>query len=68
MLFVIFGFPLITMDRVELDFTAIGHFASILVGLSFYPMTRTRSKGSRPLSPARLRAMARRSVPPKAPS
>lgn len=41
MLFVIFGFPLITMDRVDLDFTAIGHFASILIGLCFYPMTRT---------------------------
>lgn len=64
---VIFGFPLITMNRVELDFTAIGHFASILIGLCFYPMTRTRSKVSRQLSPARLRAMARRSVPPKPP-
>ncbi|MGF2946948.1 rhomboid-like protein [Mycobacterium sp. Lab-001] len=42
-LFVIFGFPLITMDRTELDFTAIGHFASILIGLSFYPMARARS-------------------------
>ena len=58
---------LITMNRIELDFTAIGHFASILIGLCFYPMTRTRSKVSRQLSPARLRAMARRSVPPKPP-
>ncbi|WP_139826587.1 rhomboid-like protein [Mycobacterium paraintracellulare] len=63
-LFVIFGFPLITMDRVDLDFTAIGHFASILIGLCFYPMTRTRSRRSRQVSPARLKAMARRSVPP----
>ncbi|WP_136245978.1 rhomboid-like protein [Mycobacterium intracellulare] len=63
-LFIIFGFPLITMDRVDLDFTAIGHFASILIGLCFYPMTRTRSRRSRQLSPARLKAMASRSVPP----
>jgi hypothetical protein len=62
-LFVIFGFPLITMGS-ELNFTAIGHFTSIFIGLCFYPMTRTRSKRSGPLSPARLRAMARRNVPP----
>lgn len=63
-LFIIFGFPLITMGS-ELNFTAIGHFTSILIGLCFYPMTRTRSKGSRQLSPARLRAMVRRNVPPE---
>jgi hypothetical protein len=49
----------------ELNFTAIGHFTSIFIGLCFYPMTRTRSKRSSPLSPARLRAMARRDAPPE---
>ncbi|ATA29506.1 putative transmembrane protein [Mycobacterium lepraemurium] len=63
-LFLIFGFPLLTMDRVELNFTAIGHFTSILIGLCFYPMTR--AKGGRQLSPARLRAMLRRRVAPPA--
>lgn len=57
-LFIIFGFPLITMDRIELNFTAIGHFTSILVGLCFYPMTR--HKDPRQLSPGRLRAAMRR--------
>lgn len=57
-LFIIFGFPLIAMDRIELNFTAIGHFTSLLVGLCFYPMTR--HKDPRQLSPARLRAIARR--------
>ena len=63
-LFVIFGFPLLTMDRIELNFTAIGHFASILIGLSFYPITRTRHRAQ--LSPARLRAMLRRRRSPEA--
>ncbi|OBI99314.1 rhomboid-like protein [Mycobacterium sp. 1465703.0] len=58
-LFVIFGFPLLTMGS-ELNFTAIGHFTSILIGLCFYPMTRRRSQGSRQLSPARLRTALRR--------
>ncbi|BBY38944.1 hypothetical protein MMAN_30780 [Mycobacterium mantenii] len=66
-LFIIFGFPLITMGS-ELNFTAIGHFTSILIGLCFYPMTRTRSKGSLQLSPARLRSMVRRRVPPETPT
>lgn len=39
-LFTIFGFPIITMDRAVLDFTAIGHFVSVLIGLCFYPMAR----------------------------
>ena len=56
-LFVIFGFPLITMDR-ELNFTAIGHFASILIGLCFYPMTREHRR--QPWTPANLRAAFRR--------
>jgi hypothetical protein len=57
-LFVIFGFPLITMNHHELNFTAIGHFAAILIGLCFYPMARERKRP--PLNPAKLRAAARR--------
>jgi Rhomboid-like protein len=57
-LFVIFGFPLITMDRHELNFTAIGHFTSILIGLCFYPMARARD--GRQWNPARLRAALKR--------
>jgi F0F1-type ATP synthase assembly protein I len=57
-LFVIFGFPLVTMDRVELNFTAIGHFAAILIGLGFYPLTRFR--GGTQLGPAKLKATLRR--------
>jgi F0F1-type ATP synthase assembly protein I len=63
-LFVIFGFPLIVMDHVELNFTAIGHFTSILIGLCFYPMTRR--KDGRQLSPARLKAAVRRGSSPEA--
>jgi hypothetical protein len=63
-LFVIFGFPLVVMDKVELNFTAIGHFTSVLIGLCFYPMTR--HKDGRQLSPARLKAMVRRSGSPEA--
>jgi hypothetical protein len=58
-LFLIFGFPLITMDLVGLNFTVIGHFAAILVGLAFYPMARDRD--DRQWSPARLKAAVRRS-------
>lgn len=57
-LFVIFGFPLLTMDRHELNFTAIGHFAAILIGLCFYPMARERKRPS--LNPANLRPALRR--------
>jgi F0F1-type ATP synthase assembly protein I len=57
-LFVIFGFPLITMNHHELRFTAIGHFASILVGLCFYPMAHEREGA--PLNPAKLKAVFRR--------
>lgn len=35
---VVYGAPLIT----ALTFTAIGHFASVLIGLAFYPITRGR--------------------------
>lgn len=58
-LFLIFGFPLVTMDRIGLNFTVIGHFAAILVGLAFYPMARERD--GRQWSPARLKAAVRRS-------
>ncbi|QZA18517.1 hypothetical protein K3U93_04790 [Mycobacterium malmoense] len=57
-LLIIFGFPLITMDRVELNFTAIGHFASIVIGLCFYPMARERRRP--PLNPAKLKTAFRR--------
>ena len=60
-LLVIFGFPLIRMDRAVLDFTAIGHFASILIGLCFYPMAR-HHKG-RPIDPARRPSLLRRRGP-----
>lgn len=66
MLFLIFGFPLIRMDRVELDFTTIGHFTSILIGLCFYPMARVRR--DKQLGPARLKAMARRLRSPGTPA
>jgi hypothetical protein len=58
-LFLIFGFPLVTMDHAELNFTAIGHFASILVGLCFYPMARER--GGPQLNPAKIKVPFRRS-------
>jgi hypothetical protein len=57
-LFVIFGFPLITMNHRELNFTAIGHFAAILIGLCFYPMARERKRP--PLNPAKLKTAFRR--------
>jgi hypothetical protein len=54
-LFVIFGFPLFTMDPHELNFTAIGHFASLLIGLCFYRMAQERK---RPLwSPGRVKGV-----------
>jgi hypothetical protein len=62
-LLVIFGFPLIVMDHVELNFTAIGHFTSVLIGLCFYPLTR--HKDGRQLSPARLKDMVRRGGSPE---
>ena len=57
-LFVIFGFPLLTIHRHGLNFTAIGHFASILIGLCFYPMARERKRP--PLNPAKLSTAFRR--------
>lgn len=55
-LFVVFGFPLLAMDR-QLNFTAIGHFSSILIGLCFYPMAQERRRP--PLNPANLKTALR---------
>ena len=57
-LLVIFSFPLLTMTRHGVNFTAIGHFAAILIGLCFYPMARERKRP--PLNPAKLKAAMRR--------
>ncbi|MCV6971190.1 rhomboid-like protein [Mycobacterium bohemicum] len=57
-LFLIYTFPLLAMDRIELNFTAIGHFTSILIGLCFYPMARAR--GGRQLNPAQIGPAFRR--------
>jgi len=58
LMFLTFGFPLLTMDRIELNFTAIGHFTSVLIGLCCYPMARAKSGGQ--LNPARIRRAFRR--------
>jgi F0F1-type ATP synthase assembly protein I len=57
-LFVIFGFPLIMMNHHQLNFTAIGHFAAILIGLCFYPMARAIKKPQ--WNPARFKESVRR--------
>jgi hypothetical protein len=57
-LLVIFGFPLVTMNHHQLDFTAIGHFAAILIGLCFYPMARERKRP--PLNPAKFKTALQR--------
>jgi Rhomboid-like protein len=57
-LFVIFGFPLLTMDPHELNFTAIGHFASVLIGLCFYPMAQERKRP--PWNPAKVKGTVQR--------
>ena len=56
-LLVIFGFPLRHIHLNDLNFTAIGHFSSILIGLCFYPMARKRN--SPPLNPAKLKTALR---------
>ena len=43
-LLLIFGFPLTRIDLDDPTFTAIGHFASLLIGLCFYPMARERRR------------------------
>jgi hypothetical protein len=57
-LLLIFGYPLARIHLNNPDFTAIGHFTSILIGLCFYPMTRER-EGS-PWNPASLKTALRR--------
>lgn len=52
-LILVFLIPLI----VHVNFTAIGHFASILIGLCFYPMARGRVRPS--IDPAKLRGAGR---------
>lgn len=57
-LLLIFGFPVLLMDRIELSFTAIGHFAALLIGLAFYAMARDRKRTL--WDPARLQEFFRR--------
>jgi hypothetical protein len=57
-LLLIFGYPI---SRIQLDdpnFTAIGHFAALLIGLCFYRMARERGRPA--LTPARLKNAFRR--------
>jgi hypothetical protein len=63
-LLLIFGFPVITMDRIELSFTAIGHSVALLIGLAFYPMARERKRT--PWDPANLKERFRRRQAPEA--
>lgn len=53
-LITIFIVPLI----IKLNFTGIGHFSAIFIGLCFYPMARHR--GRPPVSPKQLKALVRR--------
>jgi hypothetical protein len=59
-LFVFFGVLLITTDRYVLNFTAIGHFTAILIGLCFYPIARKRSEPQ--WNPVKLKAAFRRTA------
>jgi hypothetical protein len=43
-LLLIFGFPLPRIDLDDPNFTAIGHFCSLRIGLCFYPMARERGR------------------------
>ena len=52
-LILVFTVPLI----IHVNFTAIGHFAAIFIGLCFYPMARSR--GQPALDPAQLRGAGR---------
>ena len=54
-LITIFTVPLF----IHLNFTAIGHFSAIFIGLLFYPMARGR--GRPPANPAKLKAAAPKS-------
>jgi hypothetical protein len=57
-LLVILGFPLTRVGVNGLNFTAIGHFTAILIGLCCYPLARHRD--GRPIDPARLFRFASR--------
>jgi hypothetical protein len=57
-LLVIYGYPLTRIDLNDPDFTAIGHFTAILIGLCFYRMARERGRPA--LSPSSLKAAFRR--------
>jgi hypothetical protein len=57
-LLLIFGFPLMRIDLDDPNFTAIGHFSSLLIGLCFYPMARDRGRPA--LNPAKLSTAFRR--------
>jgi peptidoglycan/LPS O-acetylase OafA/YrhL len=57
-LLLIFGFPLMRIDLDDPNFTAIGHFSSLLIGLCFYPMARERGRPA--LNPAKLSTAFRR--------
>jgi hypothetical protein len=46
------------MNHHQLNFTAIGHFAAILIGLCFYPMARAIKKPQ--WDPARFKESVRR--------
>lgn len=62
-LLLIFGFPVLLMDRIELSFTAIGHFAALLIGLALYPMARERKRT--PWNPAKIKDLFRRNRAPE---
>ncbi|WP_068274291.1 rhomboid-like protein [Aldersonia kunmingensis] len=44
---IVYGTPLL----VDLNFTAVGHFSSVLIGLAFYPITRGRGE---PIDPVQV--------------
>jgi hypothetical protein len=48
------------MDPHQLNFTAIGHFASLLIGLCFYPMAQERKRP--PWSPTRFKSAVQRAL------
>jgi hypothetical protein len=52
----VYGLPLLT----DLNFTAIGHFSSVLIGLAFYPLARGRGE---PIDPVEVyRGLRQRSA------
>ena len=57
-LLLIFGYPITRIHLDDPNFTAIGHFAALLIGLCFYGMARERGRPA--LTPARLKTAFRR--------